>query len=106
MLIVGLTGDGSQLVRTGASNVEYRTHFNVWAMVASAFLTGSDVRSLETRSNKEVIAVNQDSLGMSAEAGGSEENEDLKVYAKEMSDGRYAVPLLNRGSFTAVHVGI
>lgn len=93
MLIVGLTGDTSQLVRTGASNVEYRTHYNVWAMVASAFLIGSYVRSLETRSNEEVIEINQDSLGISAEAVGIGENEDLKVYAKEMSDGGYAVSL-------------
>ncbi|KAH6716597.1 glycoside hydrolase superfamily [Leptodontidium sp. MPI-SDFR-AT-0119] len=106
MLIVGLNGNSSQLVGTGASNIEYRTHFSMWAMVASPLLIGSDVRtldvySLQTLSNKEVIEINQDPLGISAETVGIGEDEDLQVYAKEMSDGSYAVALLNRGSFTA-----
>tara|TARA_R110002060_G_scaffold7207_2_gene11003 strand:- start:477 stop:791 length:315 start_codon:yes stop_codon:yes gene_type:complete len=75
-------------------------------MVASPLLIGSDVRSLnayasETLSNKSVIAVNQNPLGISAEIVGVGENEELQVYAKEMSAGSYAVELLTRGSFTA-----
>ncbi len=35
MLIVGLDGKSKQLVGTGASNIEYRTHFSLWAMVSS-----------------------------------------------------------------------
>ena len=108
MLIVGLNGNSTQLVGTGASNVEYRTHFSMWALVASPLLIGSDVRtldtfSLQTLTNKEIIEINQDSLGNSAETVGvgGEANGDLQVYAKEMSDGSYAVALLNRGSFTA-----
>ncbi|CZS97507.1 probable alpha-galactosidase 5 precursor [Rhynchosporium agropyri] len=106
MLIVGLNGNSSQLVGTGASNIEYRTHFSMWAMVASPLLIGSDVRildaySLQTLSNKEVIEINQDPLGISAQTVGINENEDLQVYAKEMSDGSYAIALLNRGSETA-----
>lgn len=74
--------------------------------MASPLLIRSDVRSLnayssETLSNKSVIAVNQNPLGISAEIVGVGENEELQVYAKEMSAGSYAVALLNRGSFTA-----
>ncbi|RDL29946.1 Alpha-galactosidase [Venustampulla echinocandica] len=108
MLIVGLNGNSSQLVGTGASNIEYRTHFSMWAMVASPLLIGSDVRTLDTYSlqtltNKEVIEVSQDPLGNAAETVGvgEEAGGDLQVYAKEMLDGSYAVALLNRGSFTA-----
>lgn len=106
MLIVGLNGKSTQLVGTGASNIEYRTHFSMWSMVASPLLIGSDVRildaySLETLTNKEVIEINQDPLGISAETVGIGEDEDLQVYAKEMSDGSYAVALLNRGSSTS-----
>ncbi|KAG4413749.1 hypothetical protein IFR04_013099 [Cadophora malorum] len=80
----------SQLVGTGASTIEYRTHLSILNAYAS-----------ETLSNKSVIAVNQNPLGISAEIVGVGENEELQVYAKEMSAGSYAVELLTRGSFTA-----
>ena len=53
----------------GMTATEYRTHFSLWAMVASPLLTGNDIRSMDqaTRDillNKEVIAVNQDKLGL------------------------------------------
>ena len=58
MLIVGLDGKSKQLVGTGASNIEYRTHFSLWAMVSSPMLVGADVRkldpySLQTLTNRE-----------------------------------------------------
>lgn len=108
VLIVGLNGNSTQLVGTGASNIEYRTHFSMWAMVASPLLIGSDIRTLDmydlqTLTNREIIEINQDSLGISAQTVGVgyQADGDLQVYAKEMSDGSYAVALLNRGSFTA-----
>ena len=108
MLIIGLNGNSTQLVGTGASNIEYRTHFSMWAMVASPLLIGSDVRildtyELQTLTNKEIIEINQDPLGISAQTVGVgyEADGDLQVYAKEMADGSYAIALLNRGTFTA-----
>ncbi|KAM3068908.1 hypothetical protein ACMFMG_004082 [Clarireedia jacksonii] len=108
MLIIGLNGKSTQLVGAGASNIEYRTHFSMWAMVASPLLIGSDVRTLdayelETLKNKEIIDINQDPLGIPAQTVGVgyETGGDLQVYAKEMYDGSYAVALLNRGSTTA-----
>ena len=50
MLIVGLDGKSKQLVGTGASNIEYRTHFSLWAMVSSPMLVGADVRKLDAYS--------------------------------------------------------
>ena len=104
MLIVGLNGKSKQLVGSGASNTEYRTHFSLWAMVSSPMLVGADVRkldaySLETLTNKEIIALNQDAAGNVAEK--VRDDGDLEVFAKELSDGSHAVLLLNRGAATA-----
>ena len=104
MLIVGLNGKSKQLVGTGASNTEYRTHFSLWAMVDSPLLIGADVRkldaySLETLSNKEIIALNQDKAGSIAER--VVDNGEQQIFMKELSDGSVAVLLLNRGAATA-----
>jgi alpha-galactosidase len=105
MLIVGLNGVSKELVGAGASNIEYRTHFSLWAILSSPLLTGSDIRnlddySLETLTNHEVIALNQDSLGLQAKK--VIDKGDLEVYAKPLSDGSWAVALLNRGGTTAI----
>ncbi|HEX5685741.1 MAG TPA: glycoside hydrolase family 27 protein [Ideonella sp.] len=105
MLVVGLNGKSQELVGAGASNVEYRTHFSLWALAASPLLIGADVRSLdaytlETLSNREVIALNQDPLGQPAEKV-RDDNGTLQIYAKELANGSVAVALLNRGSATA-----
>jgi len=104
MLIVGLDGKSKQLVGSGASNIEYRTHFSLWAMVSSPMLVGADARkldaySLETLTNKEIIALNQDAAGNVAQK--VRDDGDLEVFAKELSDGSHAVLLLNRGAATA-----
>ncbi len=105
MLIVGLNGVSKELVGAGASNIEYRTHFSMWSILSSPLLTGSDVRklddyTLETLTNHEVIALNQDALGLQAKK--VKDEGDLEIYAKPLSDGSWAVALLNRGSTTAV----
>jgi len=104
MLIVGLDGKSPQLVGAGASNVEYRAHFSLWAMMASPLLIGADVRhlgadALETLANAEIIALDQDPAGKAAEK--VRDDGVLQVYAKELADGSIAVALLNRGSATA-----
>ncbi|TVY81094.1 Alpha-galactosidase [Lachnellula suecica] len=106
MLIIGLHGESSQLVGTGASNIEYRTHFSIWALVSSPLLIGSDVRtlnddSLETLTNKEIIAVNQDPDGAPHQLVQGTASSYLQIYAKPLNDGGYAIALLNRGSTTA-----
>jgi alpha-galactosidase len=104
MLIVGLNGKSGELVGTGASNIEYRTHFSLWAMVDSPLLVGADARhldaySLETLTNKEIIALNQDKAGSIARR--AVDNGELQTFVKELADGAVAVLLLNRGAATA-----
>jgi len=103
MLIVGLNGKSQELVGTGCSNVEYRTHFSLWSMMSSPLLIGADVRnldavSLETLLNKDIIALNQDVAGNQAALARDVDN--IQVYAKELNDSSWAVALLNRGSET------
>jgi len=103
MLVVGLNGQSKDLVGAGASNVEYRTHFSLWAMEDSPLLASADLRNLdsytlETLTNKEVIALNQDPLGKPAHR--VKNKDGLQVFAKELADGSWAVALLNRGSTT------
>lgn len=105
MLVVGLNGVSKELVGAGASNIEYRTHFSMWAILSSPLLTGSDVRklddyTLETLTNSEVIALNQDALGI--QANKVKDEGDLEIYAKPLSNGSWAVALLNRSGTTAV----
>lgn len=53
----------------GMSDTEYRTHFSLWAISKAPLIIGCDVTNmsaatLSTLTNSEVIAVNQDPLGI------------------------------------------
>nr|GMC71153.1 alpha-galactosidase-like [Ipomoea batatas] len=84
----------------GMSTEEYRSHFSIWALAKAPLIIGCDVRSidnntLEILSNKEVIAVNQDALGVQGKKVKKEG--DLEVWAGPLSNNRVAVILWNRG---------
>ncbi|HEV8407430.1 MAG TPA: glycoside hydrolase family 27 protein [Sphingomicrobium sp.] len=83
----------------GMTPVEYRSHFSLWAMMASPLMAGNDIAHMEpsTRSillNKEVIGVDQDPLGIQGHRvwkdGGSE------IWIKPLAGGAKAVLLFNR----------
>jgi hypothetical protein len=53
----------------GMTDTEYVTHFSLWAITKAPLIIGCDVRNisaatLSTLTNREVIAVNQDPLGV------------------------------------------
>jgi alpha-galactosidase len=53
----------------GMTYQEYRAHFSIWALMKAPLLVGCDVKNMtaetyEILSNEEVIAVNQDALGV------------------------------------------
>eukprot|EP01018_Ginkgo_biloba_P022382 Gb_21989 [translate_table: standard] len=80
---------------------EYRSHFSIWALMKSPLLIGCDIRSasketLEILGNKEVIDVNQDSLGIQGKKVSKQG--DLEVWAGPLSNKRVAVILWNRSS--------
>ena len=88
----------------GMTPTEYRSHFSLWAMMASPLMAGNDVAHMDdsTRSillNKEVIAVDQDPLGIQGHRvrkdGGSE------IWIKPLAGGSAAVLLFNRSEQSA-----
>jgi alpha-galactosidase len=89
----------------GMTDEEYRAHFSLWAIMAAPLIAGNDLRQMSattiaTLTNREVIAVDQDSLG----AQGIlvwERPPELQVWAKPLHDGSRAIALLNRSSAPA-----
>jgi alpha-galactosidase len=84
----------------GMTDNEYRAHFSLWVILAAPLVAGNDLRDMrpgihDILTNKEVIAVDQDSLGREGERVWK--NGDLEVWAKRLKDGSRAVVLLNRG---------
>jgi alpha-galactosidase len=78
---------------------EYKTHFTLWCMLASPLMAGNDLQSMspETKSilmNKEVIALNQDSLGRQAVC--YRDNGDYQIWMKPLANGEKAICLLNK----------
>ena len=84
----------------GMTAEEYRTHFSLWAIMAAPLIAGNDIRTMsdETRdilTNREVIAVDQDSLGVQGWLA-AQPAPDLQVWMKPLRDGSRAVALVNR----------
>jgi len=86
-------------VGNGMSEGEDRAHFSLWAIMASPLIAGNDLRSMSetTRklmTNKDMIAINQDKLGIQAMKWIDEG--DLEIYVKPLENGEFAVLFLNR----------
>ncbi len=102
MLVVGLKGKG-QVGGMGMSFIEYQTHMSMWVMACSPLMIGCDVRRMDSESasllmNPEVLAVNQDPLGIPASRVKRIGSCDL--WAKRLAGGSTAVAVINRGSRT------
>ena len=88
----------------GMTPTEYRSHFSLWAMMASPLMAGNDIAHMDetTRSillNKEVIAVDQDPLGVQGRRVWKQG--DSEVWVKPLSRGARALLLFNRGDAPA-----
>jgi alpha-galactosidase len=84
----------------GLTKEENRAHFSMWAMFSAPLLAGNDVSNMtadtkEILLNKEVIAIDQDTLGQQARR--VKKTGDLEIWSKQLQDGGRAVALLNRG---------
>jgi alpha-galactosidase len=80
---------------------ESRAHLSLWAMLAAPLIAGNDLRImpkdvLGILTNKEVIAIDQDSLGI--EGFRQSNNDSLEVWYKPLKNGDWAICFLNRGS--------
>jgi alpha-galactosidase len=87
-------------VGNGMSVNEDRAHFSMWSMLAAPLIAGNDLRNMskdtrETLTNREVIAVNQDSLGIQGFKYAAKDG--LETWFKPLQGGNWAVCFLNRG---------
>ena len=82
------------------TEAEWRAHFSLWCVIAAPLIAGNDVRHMapavqDILTNRDVIAVDQDSLGQEGTryvTGATRE-----VWAKPLSGGGWAVCLFNPG---------
>lgn len=100
-------------VGNGGMNVaEERTHFTLWAIMKSPLIIGNDITSMskETKdilTNKKMIAVNQDPLGVQAHSIWSSGNDKAQqVWAGPLNGGAFVVVLINRGGKEAVDITV
>jgi len=100
MLVVGLVGWGAKHHETKLTPAEQYTHISLWCMLSAPLLIGCDLEhidafTLNLLTNDEVLALDQDSLGVSARRVATIGAVD--VYSKPLADGGTAIGLFNRG---------
>ena len=84
----------------GMTTEEYRTHFSTWAAMKSPLILGNDLRNMskdtfEILSNEEVIAINQDPLGIPTSLVSRQNGID--IFAGPLANGDRVVVVVNRG---------
>jgi len=84
----------------GMTLEEYRSHFSLWAIMAAPLIAGNDLRVMseeirEILTNTEVIAVDQDPLGVQGRVV-LDRGYGVQVWAKPLTDGAVAVALFNQ----------
>jgi alpha-galactosidase len=87
-------------VGRGMSLNEDRAHFSMWAMLAAPLMAGNDLRNMkketiEILTNKDVIAVDQDSLGVQG-LKFSDNESGVEVWAKPLKNGDWVICFLNK----------
>jgi alpha-galactosidase len=83
----------------GMTDIEYRTHMSLWAMLAAPLLAGNDLRNMTPETlailtNREVIAVDQDKLGKQGQQAWK--SGDQEIWTRPLSGGATAVAVFNR----------
>jgi alpha-galactosidase len=88
----------------GMTDTEYRSHFSLWAMMAAPLIAGNDIAAMtpatrDILTNREVIAVDQDRLGVQGRRVWREGGRE--IWVKPLAGGGRALLLLNRGDAPA-----
>jgi alpha-galactosidase len=84
------------------TDVESRSHFTMWAMMAAPLLTGNDIRSMtpavkEILTNKEIIALDQDLLGKQGYRWWTLDG-NIELWIKTLSNDEVALCFFNRSN--------
>lgn len=87
-------------VGNGMSVSEDRAHFTLWCMMAAPLILGNDLTNMTDETlaiitNKEVIAIDQDPLGIQGLR--LKKENDLQYWFKPLADGEWAFCILNEG---------
>jgi hypothetical protein len=101
MLVVGNVGWGDNQHYTKLTPDEQYTHISLWSLLASPLLIGCDLGhadqfTLNLLTNDEVLAIDQDSLGLGARQ--VLDKDSLQVWKKPLADGAFAIGLFNLSS--------
>lgn len=88
-------------VGNGMTVGEDRAHFTMWCLLSAPLMAGNDLRSMspetvEIMMNREAIAIDQDPLGV--QGFPFKKDGDLHTWLKPLSEGKWAVCFLNRGT--------
>ncbi len=99
MLIVGMYGKGYVGLEV-LSDVQYKTHFSIWALLASPLMIGCDIRNMNIETfkiltNKELIKINQDNDCRQVYKLINIWNDNIKAYARNLENGDIAVGFFN-----------
>lgn len=85
------------------TDIEQRTQFSMWCVLAAPLIIGSDVRSLSatalaTLSNKAAIAINQDSDAAPPRLLQKRDGDSpYQIWARHLHGGEVAIALINTG---------
>ena len=87
----------------GLNNYEEQSHFALWAILNSPLILGNDLRNmsaetLEVLTNKDVISINQDALGIQGFRYGMIDS--VEIWAKPLVNNEWALCILNRSGKT------
>ena len=102
MLIVGMYGKGNVGLK-GCSDVQYKTHFSIWAFMGSPLMIGCDVRNMNQATmdilgNEEIIRINQDrTCRQPVKLVGTWSGEELLLYSRQLENGDLAIGFFNMG---------
>jgi alpha-galactosidase len=105
MLVVGYVGGWSGKPRPSRLTPdEQYTHISLWCLLSAPLLIGCDLEraddfTMSLLTNDEVLEIDQDTLCEQATQVSGEG--DLKVYARPLDDGSWAVGLFNAGTAPA-----
>jgi len=88
-------------VGNGMSVNEDRAHFTMWCMLAAPLMAGNDLKNMTIEtlailSNKEVIAIDQDTLGIQGFKYATKDS--VETWFKPLKNGEWAVCFLNRST--------
>lgn len=88
-------------VGNGMTYQEDKSHFALWCLLASPLIAGNDLRKMtpqtkEILTNKELIAINQDALGI--QGFKYSENDGIPIWVKPLQNGDWAVSFFNKST--------